>query len=149
MPGRDGSACLTVVSPWRSLGSKESGRWQPTGLKAAETDDGAGTGAPAETPRSGFRERLIIGTPIFLALFFVEYPPLFLLGYWTWSAFVHKTLSGVFLILNLVLAQYASGRLSRGPGGPAASTETGQERTGEPGADDITARESARPETLT
>jgi hypothetical protein len=58
-----------------------------------------------------FEYRLLIAGSIFLALFFVEYPPIFLLGYWSWSGLVHKTLTGVLLVINLVLAQYAARKL--------------------------------------
>lgn len=50
---------------------------------------------------------LTVAAPIFFGLFFLEYPPLFLMGYWSWSGLVHKTLSGIFLILNLAVAEYA------------------------------------------
>ena len=50
------------------------------------------------------RNPLLVAAAAFLALFFVEYPPLFLVGYWSWSGDVHKVLSGFFLILNLVIA---------------------------------------------
>jgi len=74
-----------------------------------------------------FKYRLSIAVSIFVGLFFVEYPPIFLLGYWSWSDLVHKTLTGILLILNLVIAQYAAKRLglfqnaSRVPAGDVRS----------------------------
>ena len=68
----------------------------------------------AMTPRFGhldFKYRFLVGFAIFIGLFFVEYPPIFVLGYWGWGALVHKTISGALLILNLVLAQYLAKRL--------------------------------------
>ena len=50
---------------------------------------------------------LKVAAPIFFGLFLLEYPPLFLFGYWTWSGTLHKILSGIFLILNLAVAEYA------------------------------------------
>ncbi|MDA4132441.1 MAG: hypothetical protein OK454_04855 [Thaumarchaeota archaeon] len=67
------------------------------------------------------RYQLVLFFAIFLSLFFIEYPPLFLAGYWSWGAFVHKVLSGVFLILNLVLADFARKRLGYVSGSPKAN----------------------------
>ena len=64
--------------------------------------------------RSSVEYQVLVTAAVFLGLFFVEYPPLFLLGYWTWGAFVHKTLSGVFLILNLVVGLQVWKRLGSG-----------------------------------
>jgi hypothetical protein len=58
-----------------------------------------------------FRLQLLVGASILVGLFFVEYPPMFLLGYWSWSGFVHKTITGVLLVLNLIIAQQATKRL--------------------------------------
>ena len=62
------------------------------------------TGKPG---RSAARLYLTVAAPIFFGLFFVEYLPLFAIGYWTWSGVVHKVLSGAFLLLNLGVAEYA------------------------------------------
>jgi hypothetical protein len=67
--------------------------------------------------RSSVEYQVLVTAAVFLGLFFVEYPPLFLLGYWTWGAFVHKTLSGVFLILNLVAGLQVWRRLGSKPDG--------------------------------
>ncbi len=55
--------------------------------------------------------QLLVALCILVGLFFVEYPPIFLVGYWAWGALVHKTLSGVFIVLNLLITQYATRRL--------------------------------------
>lgn len=47
---------------------------------------------------------------VLIGLFFLEYPPIFLFGYWSWGPVTHKVLSGVLLIVNLVVAQYAGKR---------------------------------------
>ena len=57
--------------------------------------------------RSDTNLYLTVAAPIFFGLFFVEYLPLFALGYWSWSGTVHKVLSGVFLLLNLAIAEYS------------------------------------------
>lgn len=62
---------------------------------------------PQRPPRSDANLYLTVAAPIFFALFFVEYLPLFAVGYWTWSGSVHKILSGGFLILNLVIAEFS------------------------------------------
>jgi len=59
-------------------------------------------------------------------LFFVEYPPIFLLGYWTWGGFVHKVLSGVILIMNLLLAQFVAKRLRLFGDGATVEARAGQ-----------------------
>ena len=56
---------------------------------------------------SKFRYQVLITASLFFGLFFIEYPPLFLLGYWSWGYWPHKILSGIFVILNLFLTQYA------------------------------------------
>jgi len=58
-------------------------------------------------PRSDINLYLTVAAPIFFALFFVEYLPLFAVGYWSWSGLVHKILSGAFLLLNLGIAEYS------------------------------------------
>ncbi len=62
-------------------------------------------------PRLGFKYQLLVTVSMFVGLFFLEYPPIFLLGYWSWGGAVHKTLTGILLLLNLLLAQYAARRL--------------------------------------
>jgi hypothetical protein len=61
--------------------------------------------------RQGFKYQLLVTTSIFIGLFFLEYPPIFLLGYWSWGAVAHKALTGVLLVLNLLLAQFTARRL--------------------------------------
>jgi hypothetical protein len=67
----------------------------------------------AKTPASrlGFKSQVAVVLALYVGLFFVEYPPIFLLGYWSWSALVHKTLTGVLLAVNLVITQYVARRL--------------------------------------
>jgi hypothetical protein len=67
---------------------------------------GGGSAEPKGRP-SSLNPYLRIAAPIFFSLFFVEYLPLFALGYWSWGYAVHKILSGVFIILNLAIAEYA------------------------------------------
>jgi hypothetical protein len=72
--------------------------------------------------------QLLVAVALYVGLFFVEYPPVFLLGYWSWGAVVHKALTGVLLVLNLLATQYATKRLGffrsnqkavgEGPGAP-------------------------------
>jgi hypothetical protein len=61
--------------------------------------------------RRDIRYQILIAASIFCGLFFVEYPLLFLVGYWSWGPVIHKVLSGLFLVLNLALAEYARKRL--------------------------------------
>jgi hypothetical protein len=61
----------------------------------------------AGKPKSDVNLALTVAAPVFFGLFFVEYLPLFAVGYWTWTGTVHKILSGAFLLLNLALAEYA------------------------------------------
>lgn len=60
---------------------------------------------------SQLRYQILITATLFFGLFFVEYPPLFELGYWAWPYTVgytaHKILSGIFILLNLGITQYA------------------------------------------
>ena len=63
------------------------------------------------TARLGFKAQLAVVLAIYVGLFFVEYPPIFLMGYWSWGALVHKTITGVLLAVNLVITQYAAKRL--------------------------------------
>ena len=60
--------------------------------------------------RLDFAYQLLVAISILVGLFFVEYPPIFLLGYWSWSGLVHKTITGLLLVLNLLIAQYATRR---------------------------------------
>ena len=62
---------------------------------------------PQRPPRSDANLYLTVAAPIFFGLFFVEYLPLFAVGYWSWSGVVHKILSGAFLLLNLGIAEYS------------------------------------------
>jgi hypothetical protein len=75
---------------------------------------------PQRPRRSDANLYLTVAAPIFFALFFVEYLPLFAAGYWTWSGSVHKILSGGFLILNLALAEYSVRRSRSRSGDPEA-----------------------------
>ena len=61
--------------------------------------------------RLGFKAQAAVVLALYVGLFFVEYPPIFLFGYWSWGALVHKTITGVLLALNLVITQYAAKRL--------------------------------------
>ena len=74
--------------------------------------EGGGAGW-TKTPatRLGFKSQVAVVLAFYVGLFFVEYPPIFLLGYWSWGALVHKTLTGVLLAVNLVITQYAAKRL--------------------------------------
>jgi hypothetical protein len=56
---------------------------------------------------SEFKYQVLITAILFFGLFFIEYPPLFLAGYWSWGYWPHKILSGVFIALNLYLTQYS------------------------------------------
>lgn len=55
---------------------------------------------------SDLKYQLLATAALFFGLFFVEYPPIFLLGYWSWSGAVHKILSGAIIVLNLFITQY-------------------------------------------
>ncbi len=69
-------------------------------------------GKPAVSNRgSHIKYRILIAATVFFGLFFVEYPPLFFVGYWSWGPVVHKVLSGIFLVLNLVIAEYVRKKL--------------------------------------
>ena len=72
----------------------------------------------------GFKSQLLVTVGILIGLFFVEYPPIFLFGYWSWGALAHKVLTGVLVALNLVITQYAVRRLGffQGSGGDAVRT---------------------------
>lgn len=61
--------------------------------------------------RLGFKSQVAVALAFYIGLFFVEYPPIFLLGYWSWGALVHKIITGVLLAVNLVITQYAARRL--------------------------------------
>jgi len=74
--------------------------------------EGACSGeANTSSSKLGFKSQLLAALALYVGLFFVEYPPIFLLGYWSWGAVVHKTITGVLLILNLLATQYAAKRL--------------------------------------
>ncbi len=45
------------------------------------------------------------------------------MGYWSWGGFVHKVLSGFFLILNLVITELARKRLGFVSATPRAEGE--------------------------
>jgi len=60
---------------------------------------------------SGFKAQLLLSIGILLAMFLVEYPPIFAMGYWGWGALIHKVLSGVLIALNLVITQFLVRRL--------------------------------------
>jgi hypothetical protein len=57
------------------------------------------------------RSQVALALSILVGLFFIEFPPLFLLGYWSWGPTIHKILTGAFLIANLVIAQFVTRRL--------------------------------------
>jgi len=61
--------------------------------------------------RLGFKSQVAVALAFYVGLFFVEYPPIFLLGYWSWGGLVHKAITGVLLAVNLVITQYAAKRL--------------------------------------
>jgi hypothetical protein len=63
------------------------------------------------TASLGFKAQLAVVLALYVGLFFVEYPPIFLVGYWSWGALAHKTITGVLLAVNLVITQYAAKRL--------------------------------------
>jgi hypothetical protein len=56
--------------------------------------------------RSDVNLYLTVAAPVFFGLFFLEYPPLFIAGYWNWGGLVHKVLSGIFLLSNLAIAEF-------------------------------------------
>jgi len=66
-----------------------------------------GDSAALKAPPSSVNLYLRVAAPIFFSLFFVEYLPLFAIGYWSWGYAPHKILSGVFILLNLAIAEYA------------------------------------------
>jgi hypothetical protein len=71
----------------------------------------------------GFKSQVAVVLAFYVGLFFVEYPPIFLLGYWSWGALEHKTLTGVLLAVNLVITQYAAKRLGLFAGTKAEKVE--------------------------
>jgi hypothetical protein len=77
------------------------------------------------------KSQVLLALSILVGLFFVEYPPLFLLGYWSWGAAVHKTLTGAFLVTNLLVAQFVARRL--GPVRGGRRTDGSDARNGLPG----------------
>jgi hypothetical protein len=88
--------------------------------------------------------QVLVTASLFFGLFFIEYPPLFELGYWAWPYTVgytaHKILSGLFIILNLGITQYAVRRWGffRGSSGEDA------ERVREIGSEDPRSRGESR-----
>ena len=78
------------------------------GKRRLDQGTAAGSGSAAlKAPPSSASLYLRVAAPIFFGLFFVEYLPLFALGYWSWGYAPHKILSGVFILLNLAIAEYA------------------------------------------
>jgi hypothetical protein len=74
--------------------------------------EGRGRGMSTRSaPRLGFKAQVAVVLAFYVGLFFVEYPPIFLLGYWSWDALVHKTITGVLLAVNLVVTQYVARRM--------------------------------------
>jgi hypothetical protein len=63
------------------------------------------------TATMGLKAQVAVTIALYVGLFFVEYPPIFILGYWGWGAVVHKIITGVLIALNLVVTQYAARRL--------------------------------------
>ena len=61
--------------------------------------------------QAGFKLQIAVSLTILIGLFFIEYPPIFLVGYWSWDGLVHKTLTGVLIALNLIITQYVVRRL--------------------------------------
>jgi hypothetical protein len=74
---------------------------------------------------SELKYQVLITLSFFLGLFFIEYPPLFLAGYWSWGYWVHKILSGAFIVLNLLLTQFLVRRWGffRHPPGSTSTAE--------------------------
>jgi hypothetical protein len=81
------------------------------GMTTASRHEGWVSRVIARLREASFVSQVAMTVSILVGLFFVEYPPIFLFGYWSWGAVAHKTLTGVLLILNLILAQYAARRL--------------------------------------
>lgn len=91
-----------------------------------------GAGPALATPvLTGFKGQLVVSLAILLGLFFLEYPPIFLVGYWSWGALIHKTLSGVLIAANLIITQYAVRRLGFFQG-PSTAPEPENERVVRP-----------------
>jgi hypothetical protein len=78
--------------------------------------------------RLGFKSQVGVVLAFYVALFFAEYPPIFILGYWSWGALVHKTITGVLLAVNLLITQYAAKRM----GLFRSSSEVRRGREGQP-----------------
>ena len=66
---------------------------------------------PTRSVRLGFKGQVAMALAFYVGLFFVEYPPIFLLGYWSWGALAHKVITGVLLAVNLIITQYSARRL--------------------------------------
>jgi len=75
------------------------------------SEGASGEEATMSAARLGFKFQLLVALALYVGMFMVEYPPIFLMGYWSWGAAVHKTITGVLLILNLLVTQYAAKRL--------------------------------------
>jgi hypothetical protein len=75
------------------------------------SEGGSSGEAKVSATRRGFKYQLLVALGLYVGLFFVEYPPIFLMGYWSWGAVVHKTITGVLLILNLLVTQYSVKRI--------------------------------------
>lgn len=73
-----------------------------------------------------FKSQVLVTLAVLVGLFFLEYPPLFALGYWSWGATVHKTTTGAFLIINLVAAQLVARRLGFFRDGSSSATKETQ-----------------------
>ncbi len=76
------------------------------------------------------KSQLLLAVSILVGLFFLEYPPIFALGYWSWGAALHKALTGALLVINLVVAQYATRRLSS-PGNSTLEGSPGRQGVSE------------------
>ena len=57
------------------------------------------------------RYQVLLSVLILLAPYSIEYPLVFLFGYWSWGAAAHKSVDGALVILNLLIAQYVTKRL--------------------------------------
>ena len=58
------------------------------------------------------RRQFLVAAAVFVGLFFLEYPPIFIFGYWSWSGTVHKLITGLLLVVNLVACQFAAMRIT-------------------------------------
>jgi hypothetical protein len=83
------------------------------------------TTTTAPSTSMGFKAQVAVVLAIYIGLFFVEYPLIFMLGYWSWGGLVHKIITGVLIALNLVITQYTSRRLSLFGGAQKATRAAG------------------------